>query len=94
MVLEGKRFRFGSVPAGVMSVISSSVRPRSAAVMKVAVQCTRFNSGMGTGWVIGQCALSVPVMQDGPCRIMAYSPGWTLLIAAVREADTNARRPR
>jgi hypothetical protein len=32
------------------------------------MQCTRFNFGMCTRGVIGQCAMSVPVMQDGPCR--------------------------
>ena len=93
MVLEGKRFRFGSVLAGLLTVISSSIRPWSVAFVRVTVQCTRFNSEMGTGWVIGQCAMSVPVMQDGPCRIMAYSPGGTLLIAVARGAGTSGRRP-
>lgn len=94
MVLEGKRFRFGSVLAGLLSVISCSVRPRATAVMKFAVPSARRNSGMGTRWVIGQCAMSVTVMQDGPCEIMARVSGLGMLPLVVRVVGTSERRFR
>ncbi len=94
MVLEGKRCRCGIAAAGRISVISCSVRPRAAAVMKFAVPWARRNSGMGTRWIIGQCAMSVTVMQVGPCQIMAHVSGLGMLPLVVRAVGASERRFR
>jgi hypothetical protein len=80
--------------SGRISVISCGVRPRAVVVLRMSVPCACFNSGMSMRWVVGQDAMCVTVMQDGLCRIIACSPGWTLLTAAARAVGTSGRRPR
>ena len=94
MVLVGKRCRAGSATIGRISVISCGVRPRAALALRASLHCGLFNSGMGTRWVIGQCAMGATVMQAEPCRIMARVSGPRMLGLVVRAVGTSGQSPR
>lgn len=94
MVLEGSCCRSVSAAAGPIGVISCGVRRQVTVVFGVRVRCARSDCGIGVRWVVGQDAMSVTVMQDEPCRIMARVSGPGMLALVVRAVGTNGQRFR